>query len=329
MRRRNFIAALGGAAAWPLAARGQQGERVRRLVVLVGAQTSEDPDAQANVTAFLQALHELGWTNGRNIRIDTRWAGGNAADINRHAAELVALAPDAILASGTAALGPLLQASRTVPIVFVNVADAVGAGFVDSLARPGGNATGFIAFEYGMSAKWLELLKQILPGMTRAAVLRDAAITAGIGQFAIIQSVASSLGVEVIPLGMRDAAEIEGAVSAFARSTNCGLIVTSSALAVLHRELIISLAARHKLPTIYYRRLYVTSGGLISYGYDLVGQYRRAAGYVDRVLKGERPADLPVQAPTKYELVINLKTATALGLTIPMTLQAAAEEVIE
>jgi ABC-type uncharacterized transport system substrate-binding protein len=301
VRRRKFITLFGGAVvAAPLAARGQQDGRMRRLVILVGAQTSEDPDAQTNVAAFLQALQELGWTTDRNIRIDTRWAGGNATDISRYATELVALAPDVILVSGTAAMGPMLQATRTVPIVFVNVADAVGAGFVDSLSHPGGNAMGFIAFEYGISAKWLELLKQIVPGLTRAAVLRDAAITAGIGQFAIIQSVASSLGVEVIPVGMRDAAEIERAVSGFAQSSmNGGLIVTSSALAVFHRELIISLAARHKLPTIYYRRLYVTSGGLISYGYDLVGQYRRAADYVDRILKGEKPADLPVQAPLR------------------------------
>jgi putative ABC transport system substrate-binding protein len=329
MKRREFIKLLGGTAAWPLAARAQQGERVPRLMVLIAAQISDDRDAQANVAALLQALRGLGWTNGRNIRIDTFWAGGNAPDISKSATELVALAPDVILASGTSAMGPLLQATRTVPIVFVNVADAVGAGFVNSLARPGGNATGFIAFEYAMSAKWLELLKQMVPGMTRAAVLRDAAFTAGIGQFAIIQYVASSLGLEVIPVDMHDAGEMESALSAFARGTNGGLIVTSSALAVFRRDLIISLAARHKLPTIYYRRLYVTSGGLISYGYDLVDQYRRAAGYIDRILKGEKPANMPVQAPTKYELVINLKTAKTLGLAVPPALLATADEVIE
>jgi ABC-type uncharacterized transport system substrate-binding protein len=329
MRRRDVITLVGGAATWPVMARAQQSDRARRIAILIGAQTSDDPDAQGNVAAFLEALQQSGWTDGRNIRIDTRWAGGNAANISRHAAELVALSPDVILSSGTAATGPLLQATRTVPIVFVNVADAVGAGFVDSLARPGGNATGFIAFEYGMSAKWLELLKQITPGMTRTAVLRDAAITAGIGQFAVIQSVASSLGVEVIPVGVRAAAEIERAVSDFALTGNGGLIVTASGLVVPHRDLIISLAARHRLPTIYYRRLYATSGGLISYGYDLVGQYRHAAGYVDRILRGEKPGDLPVQAPTKYELVINMKTAKALGLAIPLALQAAADEVIE
>jgi ABC-type uncharacterized transport system substrate-binding protein len=329
MRRREVITLLGGAAAWPLAARAQQGERVRRIGALAGGIAADDSDAQANFAAFLQVLQRLGWIDGRNVRIDYRWGLGNADNIRKYAAELAALAPDVILASGTSTMAPLLQATRTVPIVFVNVADPVGAGFVDSLARPGGNATGFIQFEYGLSGKWLELLKQIAPGVTRAAVLRDPTITAGIGQFAIIQSVASSVGVEVSPVNVRDAAEIERAVEAFARSSNGGLVVTSSALSVVHRDLIIALAARQKLPAVYPRRYYVTGGGLISYGFDILDQYRRAASYVDRILKGEKPADLPVQAPTKYELVINLKTAKALGLDVPESLLARADEVIE
>ena len=264
---------------------------------------ADDPEAQARLAAFLQGLQQLGWTDGRNVRIDYRWAAGNADDIRKYAAELVALAPDVILAAGGSSVGPLLQATRTVPIVFAVVPDPVGAGFVDSLARPGGNATGFMQFEYSLSGKWLELLKEIAPGVTRAAVLRDPAITAGIGQFAVIQSVAPSLGVEVSPVNVRDAAEIERAVAAFARSANGGLIVTASALASVHRDLIVTLAARHKLPAVYSARVFVTGGGLISYGADSVDQYRRAAGYVDRILKGEKPADLPVQAPTKYELV--------------------------
>jgi putative ABC transport system substrate-binding protein len=330
VRRRAFITLLGGAAAaWPLAARAQQADRVRRIGALIGAPSADNPDAQANIRAFLQVLQQLGWTDGRNVRIDIRWGAGNADDIRKYAAELAALAPDVIFASGTASVGPMLQATRTVPIVFANVADPVGAGFVDSLARPGGNASGFIQFEYSLSGKWLELLKQIAPGVTRAAVLRDPAITSGIGQFAVIQSVAPSVGVEVSAINVRDAGEIERAVTAFARSSNGGLIVTASALAVLHRQLIIALAARHKLPAVYYRRYFVTSGGLISYGYDVVEQFRGAAGYVDRILKGATPADLPVQAPTKYELVINLKTAKALGLEVPPTLLARADEVIE
>jgi putative tryptophan/tyrosine transport system substrate-binding protein len=329
MRRREFIALLGGAAAdWPLAARAQQSDRMRRIGVLNG-QATNDPDAQANIAAFLRGLQQLGWTDGRNVRIDHRWAAGNPADIRKYAAELVALAPDVILAAGATQLGPLLQATRTVPIVFVNVADPVGAGFVNSLSRPGGNATGFMQFEYSLSAKWLELLKQIAPGVTRAAVLRDPAITAGTGQFAVIQSVASSVGVEVSPVNVHDAGEIERAVAAFARSPNGGLVVTSSALVVRHRELIIGLAAQHKLPAVYYRRLFVNDGGLLSYGYDLLDQFRRAATYVDRILKGEKPADLPVQAPTKYELIINLKTAKALGIDVPPPLLARADEVIE
>jgi putative ABC transport system substrate-binding protein len=329
MNRRELISLLGGAAAWPLAARAQQADRVRRIGALIGAPSADNPDAQANIRAFLQVLQQLGWTDGRNVRIDIRWGAGNADDIRKYAAELAALAPDVIFASGTASVGPMLQATRTVPIVFANVADPVGAGFVDSLARPGGNASGFIQFEYSLSGKWLELLKQIAPGVTRAAVLRDPAITSGIGQFAVIQSVAPSVGVEVSAINVRDAGEIERAVTAFARSSNGGLIVTASALAVLHRQPIIALAARHKLPAVYYRRYFVTSGGLISYGYDVVEQFRGAAGYVDRILKGATPADLPVQAPTKYELVINLKTAKAMDLDVPATVLARADEVIE
>ncbi len=330
MRRREFLGGLGGAAAaWPLAARAQQGERMRHIGVLMAA-AADDPEYQARVGAFLQGLQQLGWVDGRNVRIDTRWATTNADDIRRHAAELAALAPDVILAAtGTATVAPLLQTTRTVPIVFVLVIDPVGAGFVASLARPGGNATGFTMFEYGMSGKWLELLKEIAPGMTRAAVLRDPAIASGIGQFAAVQAVAPSLEVELSPVEVRDAGEIERAVTAFARSLNGGLIVTASALASRHRDLIITLAARHRLPAVYASRYFVTAGGLISYGPDLVDQYRRAAGYVDRILKGEKPADLPVQAPTKYELAVNLKTAKALGLTVPDKLLVAADEVIE
>jgi ABC-type uncharacterized transport system substrate-binding protein len=329
MKRRAFILALGGAAAaWPLAARAQQGERVRRIGVLLTL-TADDAESLARNAAFLQGLQELGWTDGRNLRIETRRAQGDADEIRRHAAELVTLAPDVILAGGTANVGPLLQATRTVPIVFVNVADPVGAGFVNSLARPGGNATGFIQFEYSLSGKWVELLKQIAPDVTRAAVIRDPAITAGIGQFAVIQAVAPSLGVEVSPVNVRDAGEIERAVAAFARSPNGGLIVTGSALSVVHRDLIVTLAARHKLPAVYFQRRFVTGGGLISYGADVVDHYRRAAGYIECILKGEKPADLPVQTPTKYRLAINLKTAKALGLEVPATVLARADEVIE
>ena len=301
MRRREFITLLGGAAAWPLAARAQQPDRMRRIGVLM-ASAADDSEYQARMAAFLQGLAQLGWTVGRNVQIDTRWATTNADDIRRHAAELAALAPDVILAAtGTATVAPLLQATRTVPIVFAIVIDPVGAGFVASLARPGGNATGFLMFEYGLSGKWLELLKQIAPGVTRAAVLRDPAIASGIGQFAAVQAVAPSLGVELSPVDARDAPEIERAVTAFARSGNGGLIVTASPVANRHRDLIIALAARHRLPAVYPCRYFVTDGGLISYGPDLIDQYRQAAGYVDRILKGEKPADLPVQAPTKYE----------------------------
>ena len=328
VNRRSFITLFGAAASWPLAARAQQSERVRRVGVLLPF-AADDAEVQARVGAFVQALALLGWSIGRNMLIDTRWATPNAAEIRRHAAELVALAPDIILANAAPALGPLLQATRTVPIVFTVVADPVGADFVDSLARPGGNATGFLAFEYSLSGKWLELLKQIAPGVTRVAVLRDPAIPTGIGQFGVIQAVAPSLRVEVNPVNVRDAGEIERAVATFARSSDGGLIVTASPLAALQRNLIITLAARHKLPSVYYERFFVAAGGLISYGPDFVDQWRRAAGYVDRILKGEKPADLPVQAPTKYETVLNLKTAKALGLDVPTTLLARADEVIE
>jgi len=328
-KRREFITLLGGAAAvWPLPAAAQQGGRVRRVGVLI-PQTADDPDAAARIASFVQALQQLGWTDGHNVRIDIRWTAANADNTRRHAAELAALAPDLILAAGTSTLAPLLQATRTVPIVFAGVADPVGAGFVDELARPGGNATGFMQFEYSLSAKWPELLKQIAPGVTRVAVLRDPAITSGVGQFAIIQSVASSVGLEVRPVDVRAAGEIDRVVTAFARSSECGLIVTASGSATAHRDLIITLATRHKLPAIYPRRLFVTDGGLISYGSDRTEQYRQAAGYVDRILKGAKPADLPVQAPTRYELVINLKTAKALGLTVPDTVLARADEIIE
>jgi ABC-type uncharacterized transport system substrate-binding protein len=328
VNRRDFIALTGGAAAaWPLAARAQQGERIRRIGVLMYL-PADDPEGQARFAALVQALTQLGWTEGRNLRIDTRWA--NADDIRSHAMELAALAPDVLVAgTGTATVAPLLQATRTVPIVFVSVIDPVGAGFVASLAQPGGNATGFTIFEFSMSGKWLEVLKEIAPGVTRAAVLRDPAVASGIGQFGAVQIVAPSLGVQVTPVDVRDAGEIERALTAFARGLNGGLIVTGTALAFVHRDLIISLANRHRLPAVYWHRRFVASGGLISYGPDTIDPFRRAAGYVDRILKGEKPADLPVQAPTKYELVINLKTAQALGLEVPPVLLARADEVIE
>ena len=329
IRRREFIFTLGGAAAaWPLVARAQQPVRMRRIGILQPA-AADDSEFQTRVGAFLQELQQLGWVIGRNVRIDTRWATTNAAEIRRHVAELVALAPDVILATGTSTVGPLLQATRTVPIVFPAIGDPVGAGFVDSLARPGGNATGFMSREYSLSGKWLELLKQIAPGVTRVAVLRDAAVSVGPVQFGVIQAVAPSLRVEVSPINLRDAGEIERAIAAFAGSPNGGLILTAGATAQLHSDLIITLAARHKLPAVYAYRHLVTAGGLISYAANYTDQYRRAAGYVDRILKGEKPADLPVQAPTKYELVINLKTAKALGLDVPPMLLATADEVIE
>ena len=326
--RRKFLATLGGAAAWPLAARAQQSERVRRVGVFMST-AADDSESLARVGAFLQGLQELGWTDGRNVRIEYRWGSGDAGRIRKYAAELVALAPDVILAQGSSTVGSLQQATRGVAIVFVIVTDPVGLGVVESLARPGGNATGFTLFEFDISGKWLELLKEIAPGVTRVAVIRDPALTAGIGQWGAVQTVAPSLRVEVSPVGVRNAGEIERGITAFARRSNGGLIVTASPLATAHRDLIIALAARHKLPTIYYERYFVTSGGLISYGPHFVDQFRQAAGYVDRILKGEKPADLPVQAPTKYELVINLKTAKALGLEVPPTLLARADEVIE
>ena len=329
MRRREFITLLGGAAAtWPLAARAQQGERMRRIGVLLPA-TADDLEFQARVGAFLQGLALLGWTIGRNVRIDTRWATANAAEVRRQAAELAALAPDVILAHGNTPLGAMLQATRTVPIVFPVAGDPVAAGYVDSLARPGGNATGFAQFEFNLSGKWLELLKEIAPGVTRVAVLRDTTLGSGTSQFAVIQAVAPSVRVEVSPVNVRDAGEIEQSVETFARSPNGGLVVTAGGAAQRHRDLIVTLAARHKLPAVYYERFFVTGGGLVSYGPNLVDLYRQAAGYVDRILKGEKPADLPVQQPTKYELVINLKTAKALGLEVPPMLLARADEVIE
>jgi putative ABC transport system substrate-binding protein len=328
MRRREFITLLGGAAAsWPLMAHAQQPERMRRVAVLMN--TTVDADQQAYVITFRQTLQRLGWIEGRNVEIEVRWAGGAPSEIRRQANELVALAPDVIVATGNAGISSLLQATHAVPIVFNNVADPVGAGFVDSMARPDGNATGFIQFEYTLSGKWLELLKEVAPNVTRAAILRDPTLTAGIGQFAVIQSVAPSVGVEVSPISVSDAGEIERKISKFANSPNGGLILTASAWSVVHHSLIIALAARYKLPAVYYRRAYTINGGLISYGYDVIKQFSGAATYVDRILKGEKPADLPVQAPNKYELVINLKTAKALGLTFPPTVLARAEEVIE
>jgi putative ABC transport system substrate-binding protein len=328
MRRREFIALVGGAAAIPLVAGAQQPELVRRIGVLMST-TADDPVGQARITSFRQGLQKLGWTDGKNVRIDIRWAGGNADLDRKFAAELVALTPDVILATASPTVAALQGATRTVSIVFAHAVDPVGAGFVDSLARPGGNATGFVLFEYSISAKWLELLKEVAPSVTRVAVLRDPAAAAGTGQFGAIQSVAPSFGVELSPVNVRDPAEIERAVSAFARSANGGLIVTASPLITAHRDLIITLAARHKLPAIYYDHFFVAADGLISYGTDIVDQYRRAAAYVDRILKGEKPADLPVQAPTKFEMAINLKTARTLGLTVPPALLARANAVIE
>ena len=328
MRRREFFAFLGGAAGWPLTARAQPGERMRRIGVLLNV-TADDPESPARLTALAQGLQELGWIDGRNVRIDFRWGGADVERIRGYAAELVALTPDVILCSGSPTVSALEQATSTVPIVFVQVPDPVSSGHVESLAKPGGNATGFATFEYGFGGKWLELLKEISPHLTRAAVLRDVALAAGSGQYGAIQSVAPSLGVELSPVGVRDASEIERAVTAFARGSNGGLIVTGSSLTLFHRDLIVALAARYKLPAVYPYRYFATGGGLMSYGPNTVDPFRRAAGYVDRILKGEKPADLPVQAPTKYELVINVKTAKALGLTIPPSVLARADEVIE
>jgi len=329
MQRREVITLLGGGVvAWPLRARAQQGERVRRIGVLNPA-VADDAVFQARIGAFQQELALLGWSIGRNVRIDIRWATTNAAEIRRQAAELIALAPDVILAAGDTTLPSLLQATRTVPIVFAVATDPVGAGFVDSLARPGGSATGFMVFEFGMGGKFLELLKEIAPGVTRVAVLRDTTLASGAAQFGVIQAAAQSLRMDVTPVNMPNAGEIEQSVETFARSPNGGLIVTASAATLRHRDLIITLAARHKMPAVYWERFFVAAGGLISFGPDLIDNYRHAAGYVDRILKGAKPADLPVQAPTKYETVINLKTAKALGLTVPPTLLTRADEVIE
>jgi putative tryptophan/tyrosine transport system substrate-binding protein len=327
VKRRDFITLLGCTAAWPLAARAQQ-ERMRRIGVL-NTLAADDALGQARHGAFLQGLQQAGWTIGRNVQVETRWAAGDADRLRTYAAELVALVPDVIFTTGNAGAAPLLQATRSVPIVFVIVPDPVGAGFVDSLARPGGNATGFTSFEYGLSAKWLELLKEIAPRVTRAGVIRDPALASGPAQFAAIQSMAPSLAVEVSPVNMRDVAELERAIAAFARPGNGGLIAIGSALVAVHRHAIIALAARHKLPAVYNERLFAAAGGLVSYGPDFLDQYRRAVGYVDRILKGEKPGELPVQAPTKYELTINLKTAKALRLDIPSSVLARADEVIE
>jgi putative ABC transport system substrate-binding protein len=328
VKRREFITLLGGAASWPLAARAQQPERVRRIGVL-SPLPENDPESKSRIAAFLKEMQDLGWSEGRNVRIDYRWASDDTARIRRETAELVALAPDVILTSGSPAIAALQQATRTVPIVFATAGDPVGAGFVDSLSRPGGNITGFAIFEYAIGSKWLELLKEISPRMTRVAVARDPAVAAGAGLFGAIQTAAPSFGVEVNPINVRDGPGIERDVIAFARFSNGGLVVTGTPLAQLHRNLIITLAARHKLPAVYFERFFAADGGLMSYGADFIDQYRRAAGYVDRILKGEKPADLPVQAPTKYELVVNLKTAKALGLEVPPTLLARADEVIE
>jgi putative tryptophan/tyrosine transport system substrate-binding protein len=326
LKRREFITlAAGAAASWPLAARAQQ--RIRRIGVLLGL-AADDPESLRRVTVFAQTLQQLGWSEGRGLNVEYRWAAGDVGLLQKYAAELVALAPDVIVANGDSATGPLQQATRTIPIVFVNVGDPVGAGYVASLAQPGGNVTGFTAFEFTLSAKWLELLKDIAPRVTRAAIIRDPTVPGGVGQYAAIQGAAVTLGLELVPVNMRSNAEIDRGVTAFARQPNGGLITTSPRSAA-HRSTIIALAARYRLPAVYPYRYHVTSGGLIAYGADTVEQYRQAAAYVDRILKGEKPADLPVQAPTKYELVINLKTAKALGLDIPPAVLARADEVIE
>jgi putative ABC transport system substrate-binding protein len=330
MKRRQFITLLGGVAAiaLPITARAQRADRMRRIGLLLPI-AKDDPDYQPWVGAFLKALQELGWIDGRNVRVDVHWATADPAEIRRQAAELATLAPDVILAPGTSTVGPLMQVTHTVPIVFPIIADPVAGGFADSLARPGGNATGFMLFEYSISGKWLELLKQIAPTVTRVAVLGDPDTPTGPAQFGVIQAVAPSLRVEVSSFNKRDANEIERAITAFAASPNGGLILTAGGPALVHRDLIITLAARHKLPAVYFDRAFVTAGGLLSYGPDRIDLYRRAAGYVDRILKGEKPAEMPVQVPTKYQLVINLKTATELSLNIPVHLQQIADEVIE
>jgi putative tryptophan/tyrosine transport system substrate-binding protein len=328
MKRREFITLFGIAGTWPLATRAHALERARLIGMLLPT-NANDPEYPTLVDAFMQGLAETGWTVGRNLRVETRWAGGDIEGISKNAAELVALGPEVILAAGSAAAGPAIRATRTIPIIFTIVPDPVGAGFVDSLARPGGNATGFASFEYGIASKWVELLKALAPTLTRAGVLRDPAITAGIGQFEAIQSVARSAGVDVHPINMRDESGIKRDIAAFAASTSGGLIITSSGMSVVYRDLIIALASQYKLPAVYYAGSFAARGGLISYGSNRADEFRRAAGYVDRILKGEKPADLPVQTPTKYELVINLKTAKVLGLAVPQMLQASAEKVIE
>jgi putative ABC transport system substrate-binding protein len=331
VRRREFITVLGGAVAttaWPLTAPAEHLSGMRRIAVL-SAVAADDPVGRVRIAAFLLGLQQLGWTPGGNIQIEYRWAAGGGDDLRTYTAELVALAPEVIFAAGGTSLGSLLKATRTIPIVFAIVPDPVGSGFVDSLSRPGGNATGFMQFEYNLSGKWLELLKEIAPGMARVAVLWDPTIPPGIGQFAVIQSVAPSFGVELTPVNVRDTAEIERGIAGFVRSSNGGLIVTASAAALVHRDPIVKLAAKHKLPAVYFHRQFVDEGGLVSYGSDWVDQHRRAASYVDRILKGAKPADLPVQAPTKYELVANRKTANAVGLVLPPSLLGRADEVIE
>jgi len=327
MRRREFFRLLGGAAVWPLASRAQQPERMRRIGVLMNL-AADDPAAQARLGAFVQGLQEAGWADGRNMRVDARWFAGDTGRLRQYATELVALGPDVILAATTQAVTALQQASRTVPIVFCSVIDPLGSGLVESMSQPGGNATGFVSFEYALAAKWLQLLIEIAPGVTRAGVLRDPTLAAGIGQFAALQA-AGPIGMELTAIDVRDAGQIERAVAAFARRSNGGLIVTASQFGANHPDLIAALAARRKLPAVYPFRNFASAGGLISYGPDLDAGYGRAAGYVDRILKGEKPADLPVQAPTKYELVINLTTAKTLGLTVPPSLLARADEVIE
>jgi putative ABC transport system substrate-binding protein len=329
MRRREFITLFGSAAAaWPVAVRAQQPATQRRIGVLM-VLGKDDPEAKARITAFRQGLQDAGWVEGRDMQIETRWSAGNEIDVRGYAEELVSLRPDVILANGNAAVAPLLNATRSIPIVFAIVPDPVGAGFVESLARPGGNATGFVSFEYGLSSKWLELLKEIAPRVTRAAVLRDPALASGTGQFGAIQSVSSSLGVELSPINVRSASEIERAIVEFARFQNAGLIVTANALVSAHRDLIVALAVKHRLPAVYAARHFVNAGGLVSYGPDFLDQFRRAAAYVDRILKGEKPSSLPVQTPTKYELIVNLKAAKALGIEIPATVLARADQVIE
>jgi putative tryptophan/tyrosine transport system substrate-binding protein len=328
MIRRQFITLLGGAAGWPLAARAQQRERMRRIGVLLDL-AEADPEGRTQLEQFRTELSRLGWAEGRNTSLDIRWGAGVTSRMREHAEELVALMPDAIFATGSPSVAALQQSTATLPIVFTTVVDPVGAGFVASLARPGGNITGFMLLEYSVGTKWLELLKEVEPRVTRVAVLRDPTVASGSGQFGAIQAVASSFGVELSPVGMRDAREIESALNAFARGTMGGLIVTSSTLATLNRELIVAIASRHRLPAVYSNRLFVTGGGLLSYSPDRTAQFRQAAAYVDRILKGEKPAELPVQAPTRYELAINLKTAKALGLDVPTTLLARADEVIE